>query len=247
MDRVLNLQMSFFGSFKNVRLETEMVINLLTALKDKRFVPGSTDIASFDLKTGKMAIDSRLQMISPDKTWVIGFLPERIDFTYNYQEGTAVHKHINDLLTYAEELVEEVFSVLSSTTGNRLALNCKMILENMTVDDLNQFCKRFTNPLAAYKDDSYVEWSVRYNARGNFKVSETETEAANRITEMTQMENQNILSSEVKNLHSIVLSLDVNTLPSNMIQRFKYDNLLYFANDAAGFITEVIKEIEGDC
>lgn len=59
MDKVLNLQMSLFGSFRNVRLETEIVINLLTALKDEGFVPGSADIASVDLKTGKMTVDSR--------------------------------------------------------------------------------------------------------------------------------------------------------------------------------------------
>lgn len=41
--------------------------------------------------------------------------------------------------------------------------------------------------------------------------------------------------------------MDVNTLPSNIAQRFKYDNLIFFANDAAGFVAEVTKEIESDC
>lgn len=247
MDKVLNLQMSLFGSFRNVRLETEIVINLLTALKDEGFVPGSSDIASVDLKTGKMTVDSRMQMISPNKTWVIVFLPDRVDFNYNYQEGTTAHKLIGDLLLYGKGLVEKVFSVFSSTTGNRLALNCKLVLENMTEDDLKQFCRRFMNPLSAYEDDSYTEWSVRFNARGNFRISETEVEECNRITEMMQIESQNGLPVEKKDSHSIILSMDVNTLPSNMVQRFKYDNLIFFANDAAGFVTEVTKEIESDC
>lgn len=247
MYRVINLQMSLFGSFKNVRLEPEIVINLLTALKDRGFVPGSADIAAVDLKTGKMTVDSRLQMISPDKTWAIVFLPDRIDFNYNYQAGTVDHEHIGDLLVYAKELVEKVFVVLSSTRGNRLALNCKLELENMTEGDLKQFCKKFTKPLSAYKEDSYAEWGVRYNVRGNFKISETETEECNRITEMMQIENQNVLPDETNNARSIILSMDVNTMPLNMIQRFKYDNLICFADDAAGFIAEVLKEIESDC
>lgn len=247
MDRVLNLQMSLFGSFRNVRLETETIINLLTALKDKGFVPGSADIASVDLKTGKMAVDSRLQMISPDKTWAIAFLPDRIDFNYNYQPGTVVHRRIDCLLVYVSELAEKVFSVFSSTTGNRLALNCKLMLENMNEDDLRQFRQRFTTPLSVYRDNSYAEWSVRYNARGNIKVSETEIEESNRIVEMIQNENQKILPDKVECLHSIILSMDVNTMPSNMAQRFKYDNLLCFANDAAGFVSEVIDEIESEC
>lgn len=247
MDKVLNLQMSFFGSFRNVRLETEMVISLLTALKDDGFVPGSIDIASVDLKTGNMAVDSRMQMISPDKTWIIVFLPDRIDFNYNYQVGAAVHKHINDLLVYTKGLVERVFSVFSSTTGNRLALNCKLVLENMTKYDLKQFCGRFTKPLLAYENDSYAEWSVRFNARGNFKISEVETEECNRITEMMQIENQSGLPIETNASHSIILSIDVNTMPSNIEQRFKFDNLIYFANDAVKFVDEITKEIEGDC
>lgn len=247
MDKVLNLQMSLFGSFRNVRLETEIVINLLTALKDEGFVPGSADIASVDLKTGKMTVDSRMQMISPNKTWVIAFLPDRIDFNYNYQEGTTVHKHIDDLLVYGKGLVEKVFSVFSSTTGNRLALNCKLVLENMTEDDLKQFCRRFTKPLSAYEDDSYAEWSVRFNAHGNFRISETEVEECNRITEMMQIERQSGLTVEKNDSHSIILSMDVNTLPLNIAQRFKYDNLIFFVNDAAGFVAEVTKEIESDC
>ncbi|OLA47479.1 MAG: hypothetical protein BHW39_02495 [Firmicutes bacterium CAG:552_39_19] len=196
-------------------------------------MPGSADIASVDLKTGKMTVDSRMQMISPNKTWVIAFLPDRIDFNYNYQEGTTVHKHIDDLLVYGKGLVEKVFSVFSSTTGNRLALNCKLVLENMTEDDLKQFCRRFTKPLSAYEDDSYAEWSVRFNA--------------NRITEMMQIERQSGLTVEKNDSHSIILSMDVNTLPLNIAQRFKYDNLIFFANDAAGFVAEVTKEIESDC
>ena len=245
MDKVLNLQMSLFGSFRNVRLETEIVINLLTALKDEGFVPGSADIASVDLKTGKMTVDSR--MLSPNKTWIIAFLPDRIDFNYNYQVGTTVYKHIDDLLVYGKGLIEKVFSVFSSTTGNRLALNCKLVLENMTEDDLKQFCRRFTKPLSAYKDDSYAEWSVRFNAHGNFKISEIEVEECNRITEMMQIENQSGLPGEANESRSIILSMDINTLPSNIVQRFKYDNLICFANDAARFVVEIIKEIESDC
>ena len=246
MDKVLNLQVSFFGSFRNIRLETEIVIDLLTALKDDGFVPGSVDIASVDLKTGNMNVDSRIQMISPDKTWVIVFLPDRIDFNYNYQIGTTEHKHIDNLLVYIKKLVEKVFSVFKSTIGNRLALNCKLVLENMTEDDLKQFCGRFTNPLSAYNGDSYAEWSVLFNARGRFRISEVETEECNRITEMTQVEDQNGLIDETNISHSIILSMDVNTIPSNNVQRFKYNHLLCFANDVAQFVNEVMKEIEGN-
>lgn len=234
MNKILNMQTSFFGSFIDIRLETEIVIQLLTALKDKAFVPGSADIASVDLKTGKMIVDSRLRFVSQDKTWTIVFLPERIDFNYNYQLESKVYKNINTLLEVAEELIEKVFSVLDGMLGNRLALNCRLELEDMVGDDLKQFYNKFTRPLAAYEQEPFAEWGVRFNARGKCKISNQEEEECNRITEMSQIDNNG----------KVVLSVDVNTLQHNMSQRFQYGNLICFDNDATQFITEVIKEIE---
>lgn len=57
---------------------------------------------------------------------------------------------------------------------------------------------------------------------------------------MMQVENQ----SETENAKSIILSVDVNTLPSNLALRFKYENLRYFVNSASKFISEVTDEIE---
>lgn len=246
IDKVLNLQISLFGSFIDIKLKTEIVINLLNALKEYGFVPGSADVASIDIKTGKMTVDSRMQMLSPDKTWVIAFFTERIDFNYCYQPETSKYKCIDELLVFANQLVEKVFSVFNATTGNRLALNCRLALENMSADDLKQFCGRFTNPLSAYKGDSYAEWGVRFNSRGKFKVSESEEEECNRITEMMQTENP--VTTETQNCtHDVVLTMDINTLVSNLNKRFRYGNLICFANDAAKFISEVTKEIEEGC
>lgn len=240
VDKVLNLQMSLFGSFINIKPETEIVIKLLTALKEDKFIPGSADIASVDLKTGKMSVENRMQMMSPDKTWTIVFLPERIDINYNYQSETTVYKNIDVILKYANTLVEKVFSVFPATTGNRLALNCKLALENMTPDDMMQFCGRFTKPLNAYNEDSFAEWSVRFNARGKCEIEEGKEEECNRIAEMMQIEEQ----SGTEKTHSIILSVDVNTLPTNLALRFKYENLRHFVNNASKFILGVTDEIE---
>lgn len=243
MDRVLNMQTSFFGSFADIKFETEMVIKLLTALKDDGFVPGTADIASVNFKTGQMFVDSRLQLASPDKTWSVVFLPDRIDFNYNYQMGTEEHKSIDRLLVQSRKLVEQVFSVLSGITGNRLALNCKLALENMTGEELNQFCSRFTKPLEVYNQEPFVEWSVRLNSRGTCKISENKEENCNRIIEMMQNDIQNNTEPNVSN-HGVMLTIDVNTLQQNMEQRFQYSDLIHFDICAAKFIADVTEEVE---
>lgn len=246
MDRVHNLQMSLFGSFINIKPKTDIIIKLLLALQEDEFIPGSADVASVDFTTGKMMVDSRMQLISQNRTWTIVFLPERIDFNYNYQVGTEVYRNIEPLLAYAQELVRKVFSAFSSTTGNRLALSCKMALEDMTAGDLKQFCMRFSNPLRVYNGDKFADWCVRFNEREDIAVAEDLKESCNRIMEMVQVEKQDIDNQGTDANHNIILSIDINTVANNQEYRFTYDNLLYFSNEAKHFIVEIVKEISGE-
>lgn len=243
MDKVLHLQLSLFGSFIEIKPETSVVIKLLISLEKEGFVPGSVDITSVDLKSGKMAVESRLQMISPDKTWNIVFLPERIDFNYAYQPNTKIYTCIDELLVLANSFVERVFGIFDQIIGNRLALNCKLALENLSEENSSNICRRFTKPFAAYDVDSYIEWSVRYNSQSKIKVSENNEEECNHVTEITQVEDQNIDVTNKDKPYSVVVLIDINTLPLNLDKRFKYDNLIYFANNANEFISKVADEI----
>ena len=53
-------------------------------------------------------------------------MPDRIDFNYNYQEGTTIYKNITNLQVYANELVKKVFSVFGSTMGEPISLLSKL-------------------------------------------------------------------------------------------------------------------------
>ena len=246
MDRIVNLQMSFFGGFHTIKFETATVIDLLTALKDDGFVPGSIDISAVDIKTNKISVDSRLQLLSPDKTWIVRFMPERIDFDYNYHTGTVSYKDINILLDYGTELVSKVFSTLNTLHGNRLALNCKYILENPSEEVSKKLANSFTVPFAAYGNEPFAEWTARFNSRREFKISKSDSENSNRLVELSLLENQ-AKRTDVNFEYNILLSLDVNTVASNLKARFNPENLIYFSNEAKSFITDVVNEIESKC
>lgn len=246
MDRVINLQMSLFGNYVNIKPQTDIVIKLLTALQEHQFIPGSAEMVSFDLPSGKMVVDSRMQLVSPDRTWTIVFLVDRIDFNYTYQNGTKSYQNINELVQYGKTIIEKVFSVFPDTTGNRLALNCRFVRENITNDDLNQFRGRFTKEINTFKSDNYVEWTIRYNNREKMVVGTDNEELCNRIVEISQVERLDESKQPTIALHDVVVMLDVNTSATDISQRFKYSNLLYFAENAKSFIGEAISEIEGN-
>lgn len=242
MERVNNLQMSLFGNFINIKPKTDVVIKLLTALKDEQFIPGSADIATVDIKTGKVMVDSRMQLISPDKTWSICFLDERIDFNYIYQENTTVYRNAKKVIEIGKQLIQKVFGVFTDTTGNRLAINGRFILDDLSDPEIKNFCQRFTKSLGVFKDDTYAEWGVRYNSRTNMSFSEY-SEMCNRIIEMSQVERADLSAASVKLMHDILISFDVNTAQVSTESKYKYYDLLAFVDNSSDFITNVINEI----
>ena len=67
MGKVQNLQLSIFGDYISIKPNTDLFIQLLSALREEQFIPGSVDIANIDIKTGRLAIDHRVQLLSLNK------------------------------------------------------------------------------------------------------------------------------------------------------------------------------------
>ena len=240
MDKVLNFQTSLFGSFIDIRPKSDLVFSLLTNLKDEQFIPGTVDLATIDIKTGKLTTESRMQFISQNKTWSIVFLQERIDFNYNFQENTEEIRNVEVLSKYANNLINKVFSVFCETTGNRLAVNCKILMEEFSEEEFKTFANRFTIPLNINMDKILAEWSVRYNHYNQINVEVDKTEQSNCIIEMSKV--MDVINSDKKR---VLISLDVNTLQENQESRFKYGNLLKFSEGALVFMKKALNEVEG--
>ena len=239
MDKILNFQTSLFGSFIDIKPKSDLVFSLLSNLKDEQFIPGTVDLATIDIKTGKLTTESRMQFISQDKTWSIVFLQERIDFNYNFQENTEKIKNIEKLSAHANHLINKVFSEFSETTGNRLAVNCKILMEEFSEEQFNAFVNRFIVPLNINKNGKLAEWSVRYNYNNQINVDIEKKEQSNCIIDISQVINK--VNSEEKR---VLISLDVNTLKENQEPRFKYENLLKFSDGAKRFMKEALQEVE---
>ena len=157
MDKILNFQVSLFGRFIDIKPKTDIILKLLTNLQEEAFIPGTVDLAVLDPMTKKITTDSRIQMISQNKAWSIVFLEERIDFNYNFQPDTMSIKKIVDAYEYIKKLIEKVFSVFPDTTGNRIAFNGKILLNEMTDEEVDRFMNKFSSPLSIYNDKKDVQ------------------------------------------------------------------------------------------
>lgn len=240
MDRILNLQVSLFGSFIDIKPETNIILNLMTALKEESFIPGTVDLAVLDPTTQKITTDSRIQMISKDRTYSIVFLEERIDFNYNFQPDTKAIKKVTDIYRYIGNLIVKVFSVFPKITGNRIAFNGKILLNKMTNEEMYDFMHKFSSPLSIYKDKKLEQWIVKFNSREQITWNNHQEEC-NYITELSKVYNtQNVEDDR------ILVSIDLNTIPENISYRFQYEDILQFSESAKQIFENIMTEIEGN-
>ena len=238
MDRIINYQTSLFGSFIDLKPETDIIIKLLASLKDEHFIPATVDLASIDIVSGKLSMESRMQFVSTDKSWSIAFLKDRIDFNYNYQEGADPIKNIDHLGEYAKKIITYVFSVFAATKGNRIAVNCKILLDKMTDEEIGSFTQRFTNPFKGFENNDLLEWGMRYNYSRDIDVDCSRTEKSNCIVDMSK-----VVSVNNPNDSRIMVSLDINTIQEIIQMRFDYTNMLYFSENARVLMKEILQEI----
>ena len=239
MDKILNFQVSLFGRFIDIRPKTDIILNLLTNLQDESFIPGTVDLAVLDPMTKKVTTDSRIQMVSQNKTWSIIFLEERIDFNYNFQADTVGLKDIACVYEYMRKLVEKVFSIFPDTIGNRIAFNGKILLNEMTDEEIDAFMNRFSSRLSVYNGKKLLDWSVRFNSKEQIAWDD-HCEDCNCITEISKITN-------MENLHEnrILIGVDLNTMQQNMELRFKYGDILQFSEKAKAISESIVDEIEG--
>lgn len=242
MDKILNFQLSLFGSFINIKPNNDITMRLIANLQEDCFLPGTVDIAVVDTDSKKINSESRLQMVSQDKFWNIVFLQERIDLNYNYVGGSICFTEFNTIFEYARGILEKVFNVFPDTTGNRLAVNGKILLPEMTSEERFSFIDRFSKPLKLYGDAPITEWNLRLNAHSSMGIAEGINEMCNSIIEIGDCFGYENGSPTQR----ILLSLDTNTIPENRDLRFTYKNLLYFSNDAEKWMTKALAEIEED-
>lgn len=238
MEKIVNFQTSLFGSFINIKPRTAVVLSLLNNLKDESFIPGTIDLLSLNPVSGEIATENRIQMVSEDKTWNIVFLENRIDFNYNYRPDTQKYIKIDDLCNYVKKLVEKVFRTFPETTGNRIAVNGKILLEEMSDDEFKVFTEKFVAPLNLYKGEVLQEWSTRFNLRKEIKWDDKK-ELCNCITELSKVYPQND-----PQINEIAVSIDINTVAQNDDYRFKAKDIIQFSQKANIIIDNVFEEIE---
>lgn len=253
--KIINFQLSMFGEFSKIQLDTtsntDIVIKLLSALKDEKFLPEYQNIPSFDILRGKMNAGHRLQLVSSEKAWVISFIDNRIDFNYSNSGNNVTKQNIDSLIKYSGLLASKVFNVLSNyPQGNRLAVNLKATFGDMKDKELDKIARKFIIAPTKSYEKAYTDWNLNINSQDEMLISKDNKEICNRILGIMKYKYidhnhfNNLSPFSNENQHqAMMLSFDINTLPKKLSPRFNKDDLISFANNAKSFLQTTTDEI----
>ena len=126
MDKILNYQASFFGDFSTLKATDENISSFINRLDKFIFMP--MPMTSIDIRTNKLMVDNRMQFLSADRNYFITILPERIDFTYNYNPQTTPITDFKAVQNNIFSYIDLLGPILSNSKGNRIANSTVFIL-----------------------------------------------------------------------------------------------------------------------
>lgn len=243
MDKIVNFQLSMFGSFINIKPNTEITMLLMKNLADESMVPGTATVSSIDPVNRKIDTETRLQIMSQDKCWKIVFFEERIDVTYDFVGGDIFYSSFDDVFRKGIDILTKTFNTFSGTTGNRLAVNAKVLLPAMDADSENAFIRKFSTPVSVFEKECLNEWNLQYNVRKRITISKDKTETCNNIVNMGLLVG---IDAKTGVLHRrIFVGMDINTSPDKSELRFNYNDLVSFAKEVKGEMESILASVEG--
>lgn len=263
MSKVIAFQTSIFGNYGNIVPEPEIMMNILSDLKQEQFIPGTVDVAKLDLATRSLTSEARMSFVKTDKTWKIVFLEERIDFNYEYQKGTDEF-YISQLFEYSRLLIEKIFKVFSAITGFRLGINCNIHITKLNIDEeKTPYGENLILPIYKEENDAHLRhWATSSVTEINIPINEKK-EICNHRVEISQIlgketdeqeESDNdgidiefpMIVNEDLGIGLVKVEFDINTLAEKREERFCPDDLVYFSKETQKYMEQSIQYLEGN-
>ena len=230
MKKILDFQMSTFGSFENIKVDASLVAKLLEAF-DNQFMPSVIPAAIFDPFKSAPTLSNRLNMISSDHMHNIFLLPERIDCNFTPQDESSASMDFKTAFNKPSEFLKIAMNELD-VLGNRFAINGRYLID--CIVDANSFFK----PTGFYKEKTLSEWSTSANQITSFDLN-GKKEELNNILAISFSEFQN----SANNTSSILISFDINTLHVNNKERFSSKDVDEFLNNAISNLDKMISDL----
>ena len=229
MKQLLNLQMSLFGSFENIGVSAPMAAELIP-LFNNELIPSVIQLSMVDPSKNTIQNVNRLSMVSPDGSFGMVFLPDRIDCNYSAKEQVVELRCLNDLLFQMCKYLEAAVSHISAI-GNRIAINGRYV-----TDEVSCVSNNYIKMPSFFAEKEIVEWTASNNAITTIEINGV-NETVNNIL------NLSLARKESDNTVGVMAAFDINTVPMNTVPRFTSNSFADFLKQAIINIDAITAEV----
>ena len=223
IDYKLKYQVSIFLNASELDATSKNISDLMGVFADKGFIPNTfQEISNLNPQP-----QNRFALQSPDKEWHINFGTTRIDIEKNpiSTKGTNLGS-IGDFCNDAKDIVNRILAKVSKK-ANRLSLVTRVLLDEMSNDNLGKVYKNLFNSPPLYKENLPFEWNWRLVSHIDKEIAGN-NETFNVITTLNRIGAQVRDGNSITSLDRIELLLDINTIHQNNEYRFSQENIEAF-------------------
>lgn len=249
-------RLSMFGDFKKYVPTTANVIAWTQALQQEGFsllpsiIQQPPQLVNFPfaaIPTGAISpSDKRIQFLSPDGTYSVRILAERVDVEITQGVADTFEEYFADKLKFSSDLMKAMIHVLSDVQGCRLAYYVDALLPEPSGKSFEKFYDQ--NNFNISIDGSLgtcVEWSHRFNKRFMATIGEkNELSNAILLMESGMLQTINPSTGEQQSVKGLHILSDINTLAENMKERFAVKDLLDFSTSAQSVFLKFLEQIK---
>jgi len=239
MENLLEFQASVFCSAGHIKPSierTQQILGLYSDVKEQ-VLPSIFPLNTLDMPSRKFVSIDRIMIVFPESSWNIIALPDRIDCNYKSVSEDGVSWSFAE---YSKSAIQKLSKFITSENilGNRLALNFKYLLPQMSSEHLKKVIQKFVIPFGEYKTNDCNELHVHLNTALE-KVVNTRNELVNFVTELVLVK---LINTD--NDFRLLVNMDVNTAPDNTEYRFTPSHFGEFADCVTNSIQENLQAIE---
>lgn len=243
MDKVLNCQISLFGSYINIQPQIELVDRVVKELNEYNMIPGIATVSVIDTATQQMTTENRLKMETQDQAWQVVFLQDRIDINYVYTGEETYYTNFNEVLEKAKNICTKVFSIFPDTTGARIAVNAKFLFREMDNEQLQDHVRRFVIIPRCFSERKISEMSLHLNSPITICINSI-NEECNCIIDIIDIVGIDSKTQEVKKRNAF--GIDINTDKDNKEMKYSLKDIIEFTDSVLPIFTQIMKEIIGE-
>ncbi|MGN0243989.1 MAG: hypothetical protein ACI4CT_08015 [Lachnospiraceae bacterium] len=216
------IQISVFGSFRDIQPEQNNLIKLITGLPG--FIPGTSQHLSIDAASGKVENLQRIVMNNNVNGWRLEVQPDRLNAVYSVTSDVSEQVSRDDLVHIGIEYLKTCIDILNiDRRFTRLAINAQYVDPTGKVTPNIPFNACLPSYISSI--DEVCEWNLTLNRNGQVIINNVE-----KTNEILSCSLGSSLADPID--HARLITIDINTLQNVLVERFNINDMNKFAHYA---------------